>query len=243
MNAIEIRNLKIRYKTMNSFSVRQAFSSAPKCKIKYFEAVKGIDLAIASGDIVGLIGSNGSGKTTLLRCIAGIFSPDEGSVDLFGHTVSLLSIGVGFNPQLSGYDNIYLSGLLLGYTKQQITERIQEIIEFSELGEFIDMPVKSYSSGMYSKLAFSITAIMESDILLIDEVFSVGDAQFKKKSAAKMREIINDQTKTVVIVSHAMDTIKTFCNKVVWLDKGKVVMQGDAVEVVEAYVETSENKK
>lgn len=242
MKAIQANHLVVRYRTLTPFSIKQSIFKIKKSNAKVKEAVKDVSFTIEKGDIVGLIGKNGSGKTTLLRCIAGIFSADEGNVDLFGNTVALLSIGVGFQVQLSGYDNIFLSGMLMGYTKEQIEKRVDEIIAFSELGESIYMPVKSYSSGMYSRLAFSITATLESDILLIDEVFSVGDAVFKKKSMDRMREIISEKNRTVVIVSHAMDTIKRFCNKAIWIESGKMIMMGDADPVIEAY-ENSTNTK
>ena len=160
MKSIEIKDLKIRYQTLVPTSIGKKLLRFNAVENKVFEAIKGINLSIESGDVIGLIGSNGSGKTTLLRCIAGIFTPDEGTVELFGNNVSLLSIGVGFDPQMTGYDNIFLSGLLMGFTKEQIRQKIEEIIEFSELGDFINMPVKTYSSGMHSRLAFSITAVM-----------------------------------------------------------------------------------
>lgn len=242
MKAIQVNNLVVRYRTLTPFSIKQSIFKLKKTNAKVKEAVKDVSFTVEKGDIVGLIGKNGSGKTTLLRCIAGIFSADEGSVDLFENTVALLSIGVGFQVQLSGYDNIYLSGMLMGYSKKQIEKKIDEIIAFSELGEYIYMPVKSYSSGMYSRLAFSITATLESDILLIDEVFSVGDAAFKKKSMERMKEIISEKNRTVVIVSHSMDTIKRFCNKAIWIESGKMMMMGDANPVIEAY-ENSTNTK
>ena len=235
--AIEVKNLKIRYRTLNKMSIKKSLFSLRKANVETFEAVKGIDFNIEMGQIVGLIGKNGSGKSTTLRAIAGIFSPDEGTIDLHGHTVSLLSIGVGFNKKLTGRENIYLSGLLLGFTEEQVREKEQEIIEFSELGKFIDKPVKTYSSGMHSKLAFSITAVLESEIMLIDEVFSVGDAKFKKKSYKKMKELIQQKDRTVVIVSHNMNTIESLCDSVIWLHDGEIKMQGPTKEVLEQYNE------
>ena len=173
----------------------------------------------------------------MLRAIAGIFSADEGSIDLHNNTISLLSIGVGFNNNLTGYENIYLSGMLLGFTESQIKEKEQEIIDFADIGEFIYKPVKTYSSGMYSKLAFAITAILETDIMLIDEVLSVGDAKFKEKSYNKMKELILDEHRTVIIVSHSLGTIKELCDEVIWLHDGEVRMQGNAEEVISKYEE------
>lgn len=235
--AIEVKDLKVRYRKIKRHSLSKAFKQLGKSRANYFEALKGVSFNIDKGSIVGLIGSNGSGKSTLLTAIAGIFSPDEGSIDLKGNSVSLLSIGVGFQKELSGRENIILSGMLLGFTKKQIEEKTEEIIDFAELGDFIDMPVKSYSSGMYSKLAFSITAILETDIMLIDEILSVGDAKFRKKSYAKMQELIAEAHRTVIIVSHSMATLANLCDSVIWLEKGEIRMIGKTKEVIAAYTE------
>ena len=173
----------------------------------------------------------------MLRAIAGIFSPDSGTIDLHGHSVSLLSIGVGFQKSLSGRENILLSGMLLGFTEEQVREKMDEIIAFAGLGRFIDMPVKTYSSGMHSKLAFSITAVLESDIMLIDEVLSVGDVRFKRKSSRKMKELISNKDRTVVIVSHNSETLRKLCTSLLWLHDGQVRMVGKPDEVLEAYEE------
>ena len=208
-----------------------------------FWALKDISFEIEKGSVVGIIGMNGSGKTTLLKTIAGIFSPDIGIVDIKQNSVALLSIGLGFNAELSGYENIILSGLLLGFTKEQINSKIKEIIDFSELGDFIYKPVKTYSSGMHSKLAFSITALLDTDILLIDEVLSVGDMNFKEKSYAKIKEIIEKKDKTVIIVSHSLSTIEEICNKVLWINKGKLMEYGKTSEVVDKYKEFMDKNK
>lgn len=189
------------------------------------------------GEILGIVGKNGSGKSTMLRAIAGIFSPDSGTIDLKGNSVSLLSIGVGFQPKLTGRENIVLSGMLLGFSEEQVRAKMDEIIEFANLGDFIDMPVKTYSSGMHSKLAFSITAILEADIMLIDEVLSVGDAKFKKKSYNKMKELISNEDRTVLIVSHSSETLKELCTSVLWLHEGEMKMIGKPEEVLPAYDE------
>ena len=175
--AITVKDLVVRYRKLNKFSIKkQLLKKHYKDKgPKTFEAIKGISFEVPKGEILGIIGKNGSGKSTLLRTLAGIFSADEGIVDMHGYNVSLLSIGVGFQKELSGRENIYLSGMLLGFKEEEIKKKADEIIEFSELGDFIDMPVNTYSSGMHSKLAFSITAILETDIMLVDEVLSVGD--------------------------------------------------------------------
>lgn len=237
-NAISVKNLSISYRSLKAVSSKRAIFSFGKNKLEVFQAVKNVSFDIEEGQVVGLIGKNGSGKSTLLRSIAGIFSADKGEINLYGKSVSLLSIGVGFNNRLSGRENIFLSGLLMGFKKSEIDEKLDSIIEFSELGKFIDKPVKTYSSGMYSKLAFSITAIMESDIMLIDEVLSVGDEKFKKKSYEKIKELISDKTRTVMIVSHNMDTLRKLCDHIVWINDGELVMQGDTNTVLDAYKET-----
>lgn len=240
-NAITVKNLHIKYRTIQKMSIRRSLFKLKKAKAEYFEAVKGVSFNIEQGKIVGLIGKNGSGKSTMLRAIAGIFSADKGTINLHGNTISLLSIGVGFQPKLTGYENIFLSGMLLGFSEDEIKERIDEIIKFSELGKFIYKPVRTYSSGMYSKLAFSITAILETDILLIDEVFSVGDIKFKQKSYNKMKELISKEDRTVVIVSHSMGTMKELCDEIIWLNDGEIKAQGAPAEVIPMYEEYMRN--
>ena len=233
--ALEVNDIWLRYKCLSSYSIKKSLLRLKKADTKVFEALKGVSFSLQKGEILGLVGKNGSGKSTMLRAIAGIFSPDEGTIDLHGNTVSLLSIGVGFQRELTGRENIVLSGMLLGFSEEQVRSKMDEIIEFAALGEFIDMPVKTYSSGMHSKLAFSIVAILESDIILVDEVLSVGDSKFKRKSYNKMKQLINDQNHTVVIVSHNPDTIKELCTSVLWLHDGKVRMIGETNKVVNAY--------
>lgn len=235
--AISVKNLWVVYRSLKSVSSKRALFTFGKNKLDVFEAVKDVSFDIEEGQVVGLIGRNGSGKSTLLRAIAGIFSADKGDINLYGKTVSLLSIGVGFKTNLSGRENIFLSGLLMGFKKSEIQEKLDSIIEFSELGAFIDKPVKTYSSGMYSKLAFSITAIMETDIMLIDEVLSVGDEKFKKKSYDKIKELISDKTRTVIIVSHSMDTLQKLCDHIIWLNNGVLMKQGETKEVLAEYKE------
>ena len=200
--AITINNLCISYKTLKKVSIRKKFLKAFTQKKDEFQAVKNVSFEIKEGEILGIVGKNGSGKSTLLRAIASIFSPDSGTIDLHNNSISLLSIGIGFNKKLNGYENIYLSGMLLGFDKSQIKEKEKEIIDFADIGNFIYKPVKTYSSGMYSKLAFAITAILETDIILIDEILSVGDARFKEKSYNKMKQLILNEKRTVAIVSH-----------------------------------------
>jgi teichoic acid transport system ATP-binding protein len=235
--AIEVSNLWIHYKTMGSYSVKKMLLNHKKNKKETFSAVRGVNFTVNKGEILGIIGKNGSGKSTMLRAIAGIFSPDQGSVDLKGNSISLLSIGVGFKKELTGRENIVLSGMLLGFSEQYVKEKIDDIIEFSELGEFIDRPVRTYSSGMYSKLAFSITSSLETDIILIDEVLSVGDEKFRKKSMNRMKELINEKERTVVIVSHSISTLKALCDKVMWVHEGEIRMIGKPAEVLAEYKE------
>lgn len=235
--AITVKNVTISYKSLKKVSIKKSLTNLKPKKMDTFTAIKNISFEVEKGQILGIIGKNGSGKSTLLKAMANIFSPDYGTIDLHGNTVSLLSIGVGFQPRLTGRENIYLSGLLLGFSKKQIDEKIKDIISFADLGDFIDRPVKTYSSGMHSKLAFSITAILETDIMLIDEVLSVGDAKFKKKSYSKMEELINDDKRTVLIVSHSLGTLKKLCNKVLWLHDGEIKKIGDPEEIISEYEE------
>ncbi|MBR6690022.1 MAG: ABC transporter ATP-binding protein [Bacilli bacterium] len=234
--AVTVKNLHIYYRGLTKTSIRSTWSKKTK-KIELFKALKGVSFEIEEGKILGIIGKNGSGKSTMLRAIAGIFSPDKGSINLHGNSISLLSIGVGFNKKLTGRENIYLSGMLLGFSEEQIKEKEKDIIEFADIGDFINKPVKTYSSGMHSKLAFAITAILETDIMLIDEVLSVGDKKFKQKSYNKMKELISDEHRTVIIVSHSLGTIKELCDEVLWLNDGKVVEIGKPAEIIKKYDE------
>ena len=233
--AIEVENLSIEYKGLKAFSIKQHFFKGKRKKAQVVEAVKNVSFKVKKGEILGIVGKNGSGKSTMLRAIAGIFSPNSGSVDLHGNSISLLAIGVGLQKELCGRENIMLTGMLLGCSEKQINEQMEAIIEFSELGKFIDAPVRTYSSGMYSKLAFSISAILETDILLIDEVLSVGDTKFKKKSYKRMKELITDENRTVIIVSHDMKTVADLCTKVLWINDGEFVQYGETKEVLAAY--------
>lgn len=233
--AIEVKDLCIQYKGIKAFSIKKNLFTKKYERAAVVEAVKNVSFQVEKGEILGIIGKNGSGKSTMLRAIAGIFSPNQGTIDLHGNSVALLAIGVGFQKELSGRENILLSGMLLGFTEQQIQERMDDIIAFSELGPFIDSPVQTYSSGMYSKLAFAITAILESDIILIDEVLSVGDVRFKRKSYAKMKELISDKNRTVLIVSHDMKTLANLCTKMLWINDGEMMKYGNAKEVLAAY--------
>lgn len=236
-NAIEVRNLSIYYKNLSSYSIKQSLLRFKRTKADWFQAVKNVSFDVEKGKILGIIGKNGSGKSTMLNALAGIFAADEGTIDLKGNTVSLLSIGVGFQKAMTGRENIILSGMLLGFSEEFIRSKMDEIIDFAALGKFIDMPVKTYSSGMHSKLAFSITATLETDIMLIDEVLSVGDHRFKKKSYNKMKELISSRDRTVVIVSHSLSTLEELCDEVMWMNDGEVVKIGNPHDVLEEYVE------
>lgn len=235
--AIEVDNLCISYRTLKSYSIKQNLLRGKHSRVQEFQAVKNVSFQVKEGEIIGLIGKNGSGKSTMLRAIAGIFSANSGTINIHNHSISLLSIGVGFQKELSGRENILLSGMLLGFSEEEIRARMDEIIQFSELGEFINAPVRTYSSGMHSKLAFSITAILETDIILIDEVLSVGDSRFKKKSYKKMQELISAENRTVVIVSHENKTIRELCDRVLWINDGELVQYGDTGTVMDAYEE------
>jgi len=233
--SIEVKDVQIHYKMMKKFSIQRNLLKRDAEKAEIFEAVKGVSFNVEKGEILGIIGKNGSGKSTLLRAIAGVFSPNVGEIDLKGNAISLLSLGVGFKDTLSGRSNIFLSGMLLGFSEEEVKSKEADIIEFSELGKFIDMPVKTYSSGMYSKLAFAITSSLETDIILVDEVLSVGDEHFQKKSLARMEELINDKNRTVIIVSHNIKTLRKLCNRVMWLDDGLIKDIGDTDKVLDEY--------
>ena len=240
-HAIEVKDLVISYQNLQKTSIKKNLLHFKRQRADRFVAVKGISFYVREGEILGIIGKNGSGKSTTLNALAGIFSPDSGTIDLHDHSISLLSIGVGFQREMTGRENIVLSGMLLGFSEEQVREKEAEIIEFAELGDFIDKPVRTYSSGMYSKLAFSITAILENDIMLIDEVLSVGDQKFKKKSYNKMRKLISNKDRTVVIVSHSLDTLSKLCDTVMWMHDGQIKRIGEPGPVLEEYVAFMEN--
>ena len=203
-------------------------------KYKDFWALRNISGELKKGDVLGVIGTNGSGKSTLLKIIAGIMKPTEGFVETYGTIAPMLELGSGFELEMTGRENIYLNGAILGYSEELIDEHFEEIVDFSELRQFIDAPLRTYSSGMLARLAFSVATIIKPDILIVDEILSVGDDRFQAKSSAKMMEIL-DGGSTVVFVSHDMDQIREICNKVLWLDKGIIRMAGEADEVCEAY--------
>lgn len=200
-----------------------------------FWALKNVDLNIQRGDVVGLIGRNGSGKSTLLKILSRIVEPSQGEITLRGNTASLLEVGTGFHPELTGRENIYFNGSILGMSRKEIESKFDEIVAFSEIERFLDTPVKFYSSGMYVRLAFAVAAHLEPDILIVDEVLAVGDAEFQKKSLGKMRDSTQNSDRTVIFVSHSMTAIESICNKCIWLNEGQIMMAGDTGEVVDAY--------
>ena len=234
--ALTLDKVYVSYQIINTFKIRRAHADLKDQTIQRFYALSDVSFSLDEGKILGIIGKNGSGKTTLLKAISGIFSSDSGTINLNGNRASLLSLGVGFQTTLSGYDNIFLSGMLLGISKKEIQKKVDEIIDYSELGDFIYKPVGTYSSGMVSKLAFSISSILDTDILLIDEVLSVGDVGFRKKSFEKIHSIISNKTKTVLIVSHDEGLIRDQCDEVVWLEQGCIMQHGDTRDTLGAYL-------
>lgn len=232
--AIEVKNISIFFRNVDKFSIKKLYLEKDHNEDS-FVALDNVSFTIEKGKVYGILGRNGSGKTTLLKTISGILCPDKGCVKLFNNTVSMLSLGVGFKNHLTGYENIFLSGMLLGFDRKQISDKIDEIITFAELGEFINKPVRTYSSGMYSRLAFSITAMLETDIILIDETLSVGDAAFREKSYKKINELINDRERTVLIVSHDFESLRKLCEKTIWLDKGKIIKIANTSKIIEEY--------
>lgn len=209
--------------------------SGKRPKEREFWALRRVSFRVKKGETLGIIGKNGSGKSTLLRVIGGIYQPDEGWLEVNGSVSTLLSITAGFQPELSGLENIYLCGILMGFRKCEINKVLDEIIAFSELGDFIEAPLKTYSSGMYARLGFAIAIHLRRDIMLIDEVLGVGDAKFRAKCEKKIEELMNEG-RTIVLVSHNMESIRKFADKVIWLDKGTVRAQGPPDEVIEQYL-------
>lgn len=204
---------------------------------KTHRALDGVSIKVKRGEAVGLIGANGAGKSTLLKLISRITLPTEGRVTYKGKVASLLEVGTGFSPELTGRENIYMNGAILGMSKAEIDSKIDDIIEFSEIGEYIDTPVKRYSSGMYVKLAFAVAAHLDSDILLMDEILAVGDVKFQDKSLKRMEQVAGEENRTVIYVSHNMATIRRFCTRCIVLEEGKVVFDGDVEQAIEVYME------
>ena len=242
--SVELQNVNLTFDitpdkidTIKEIFIRTVTRTKSK-KIK-FQALNNINLKIYKGEKVGIIGYNGAGKSTLLHVITGIYPPDSGKVITYGKISPLLSLGAGFDFNYSGRKNIYLNGAVLGYDKNFLKEKENEIIEFSELEEFIDIPIKNYSSGMLAKLGFSIATIVEPDILIVDEILGVGDVAFQKKSNDKMKSLMESGT-TVILVSHSMHQIREICDKAIWIDKGKVREIGEVNEVCDNYIKDSE---
>ena len=235
--AIMVEDVRVSFHLLKHLSIHQMIKNPALGKTDMIEALKGTSFSIDHGEIVGMVGKNGSGKSTLLRTISGIIQPDSGTVYTGDKRVSLMSLGAGFKDAATGRDNIMISGMLLNYPAEYIRGKMDEIIEFSELGEFIDKPVRTYSSGMYAKLSFAITAILEMDIMLVDEILSVGDEHFQQKSFEKMRDLITNEKRTGLIVSHDLDALTGLCDRIIWLHDGVVKMDGATDEVIEAYTE------
>jgi ABC-type polysaccharide/polyol phosphate transport system ATPase subunit len=238
--SIRVEDVSVTYKT--SFERRPTLKSTimrlgrRERIVHEIEAVKGVSFEIPHGTVLGVVGANGAGKSTLVRTIAGILPPTQGRVEVFGRVSTLLALGVGFNKDLTGRDNVRLGGLAAGLDRAHLEAKYEEIVEFAELGEFMDLPMRTYSSGMYGRLGFSVAVNMEPDILLIDEALSVGDARFRRKSANKMRELC-DQARTIVLVSHSLGTVRELCDQAIWLDHGVLRMWDEPEAVVEAYTE------
>lgn len=238
---IEVDHASITYKNVQAISYRallqKLFKKGKTDSGSRFKAVDDVSFTIRRGETVGIVGANGAGKSTLLGAIAGIYGVDSGRITVHSDKCSLLALGVGFQSRLSGYQNIYLSGYAMGFGKDEIDAAADEIIAFSELGDFIKKPVKTYSSGMYSKLAFAISSVLTTEVLLVDETLSVGDVRFQRKSFERMQEMIRDENRSVVIVHHATEVLRDLCDRVVWLDHGRLRMIGEAHEVLDAYKE------
>lgn len=244
---IEVNNVSMRFNLgiEKGFSLKQSFVdlfNKEKRKKKKtnpeFWALKDVDFKIEKGEVVGFIGSNGAGKSTLLKVVAGVMKPTKGNVSAYGNICPMIELGAGFDTQLTARENIYLNGAVMGYSKELIDSKFDEIVEFSELKDFLDVPVQNFSSGMVARLAFSIATIVEPEILIVDEILSVGDIAFQAKSEQKMLSMINGGT-TVLYVSHSLESIKKICTKVVWLEHGKIQKIGD-ITVCDEYYKSQE---
>ena len=238
--AVKVEDLAVTYRaayerrpTLRSTLVRVGRRERVVREIK---AVDHVSLEVPHGTVLGIIGANGAGKSTLMRTVAGILPPTRGRVEVNGRVSTLLALGVGFNAELTGRDNVVLGGLAAGLRKDDLRAKYDEIAEFAELGDFMDMPMRTYSSGMYSRLAFAVAVHMEPDIMIIDEALSVGDARFRKKSFRKMRELCGEN-RTILLVSHALGSIKDLCDQAIWIHKGELRMWDDPESVVDAYTE------
>lgn len=236
---IEVSDVTMRFRMNNDkiMSLKEFVTTAIRGKLNYneFTALSHVTFEVKKGETLGLIGRNGAGKSTLLKIISGILKPTEGAVNVHGNVVPMLELGSGFDFDLTGKENIFLNGAILGYDEEFLREKYDEIVDFSELGKFIEVPIRNYSSGMLARLAFSVAAIVKPEILIVDEILSVGDAEFQAKSRARMMELMGGGT-TVLFVSHSMEQIREMCKRVVWLERGQVKMDGGAGEVCGAYV-------
>ena len=235
---IEVDHVTMRFRMNNDkiLSLKEFVTTALRGKLEYqdFTALEDVSFTVEKGETLGLIGRNGAGKSTMLKVISGILKPTEGSVQCYGNVVPMLELGSGFDFDLTGRENIFLNGAILGYSEEFLKEKYEEIMEFSDLGEFINVPIRNYSSGMLARLAFSVATMVHPDILIVDEILSVGDAQFQEKSKARMLELMSGGT-TVLFVSHSIDQIREMCSQVLRLEHGKVRMLGDTEEVCDAY--------
>ncbi len=241
---IKVDNVSMRFNLgiEKNFSLKLFFINLFKPKKKKpkkeeFWALKDVSFEVEKGEVIGFIGSNGAGKSTMLKVIAGVMKPTTGKVTVNGNICPMIELGAGFDMELTARENIYLNGAVLGYSKEFIEQKFDEIVEFSELKEFLDVPVRNFSSGMTARLAFSIATVVDPEILIVDEILSVGDIAFQKKSEAKMKSMIGGGT-TVLFVSHSLAQIEKICNRVVWLDHGKVVKIGDAKEICQEYYDS-----
>ena len=241
---IKLENVSMKFNLgiEKNFSIKQAFVNFfsfkhKKKKKEYFWALQDISFEIKKGEVVGLIGSNGAGKSTLLKIVSGVMKPTEGKVTVNGVISPMIELGAGFDSELTARENIFLNGAILGYSKQFIESKFDEIVEFSELKDFLDVPVKNFSSGMTAKLAFSIATVVNPEILIVDEILSVGDIKFQEKSKNKMLEMIKGGT-TVLYVSHSLNSIKELCDKVVWIEHGKMIKMGKTKKICEEYYNT-----
>ena len=239
---IEVSGVTMRFRMNNDkiLSLKEFVTTALRGKLRYdeFTALDNVSFDVQKGETLGLIGHNGAGKSTMLKVISGILKPTEGSVACRGNIVPMLELGSGFDFDLTGRENIFLNGAILGYTEEYLKAKYDEIVEFSELGRFIETPIRNYSSGMLARLAFSVASVVNPEVLIVDEILSVGDAQFQEKSHRRMLELMGGGT-TVLFVSHDLAQIREMCNRVVWLEHGRVKMLGHAQEVCDAYA--SEN--
>lgn len=235
---IKVDNVCMTYKMSYDRikSLKEYLMIFVKGKLKYeeFHALKNVSFEVNRGEVVGIIGRNGAGKSTILKVISGILKPTKGTVTIGGNIVPMLELGSGFDHDLTGRENIFLNGAILGYSKEFLLEKYDEIVEFSELGKFVDVPIRNYSSGMLMRLAFSIATVVNPEILIVDEILAVGDDKFQAKSKARMLELMGGGT-TVLFVSHSLGQIREMCNKVVWLDSGTVKMCGNTKEICDEY--------